>query len=125
MSIKTPAEIAEECALKVVDHHHHNDQIEKGVTNPGIGTLAWCLGERITYETGLVELVTLAIEADRAQRAADLAILTDAASKWATELTAYVIPEANNETLAGYQAERDAIEGVLGRDANDAEGTPA
>lgn len=118
MSYKTPAEIAEECALAIVKTHGQSQEIEPGVKNPGIVTLAWCLGGPIEYETGLVELVARAIEADREQRAADSIVLTDAASKWATELTDYVIPSAGESDAAdakAYQAERDEIQRALGR----------
>lgn len=70
----------------------------------------------IGYERYLPCMVR-AIKADRAQRATDLATLADAASKWATELTDYVIPnchEATDDALH-YEAERDEIQATLGR----------
>lgn len=68
----------------------------------------------------LADLIAEAIEADRAQRAADLQLLADAASKWATELTDYIIPSAENqdepaEVVSAYEDERDEIQAALGR----------
>ena len=68
-----------------------------------------------------------AIEADRVQRSADLTSTADASSKWATELTEYIIPgaEADDEMEAveAHTAERGTIEAALGRylDAKESE----
>ncbi|MBT2484799.1 MULTISPECIES: hypothetical protein [unclassified Microbacterium] len=67
----------------------------------------------------VTQIIAQAIEADRAQRAADLQVLANAASHWATELTEYVIDgsrEAGDaESAEAQEVERDAIQAVLGR----------
>lgn len=91
MTTKTPEQIARETFAKM-----HSQAAEA------------CENEIIAH-------IVTAIEADRAQRAADLDTLADAASKWATELTDYVIPESANDGLREYMAERDEIQAALGR----------
>lgn len=60
-----------------------------------------------------------AVRADRAQRAADLAVLADAAAYWSTELTDYIIPGSEDakdpDSVESQTAERDAIQAALER----------
>lgn len=80
------------------------------------GTIAFAgLGYSPTLHEMERAIVLRAIEADREYRAADLAILADAAAEWSRELTDYIIPEAAGTDRAGYETTRDAIQAALGR----------
>lgn len=74
---------------------------------PGNG---WAVGSN-----EIVPMIVAAIEADRAQRRADLDVLADAAASWATELVDYVIPAASEAEAAEYEAQCDRITAALGR----------
>lgn len=55
------------------------------------------------------------IVADRAQPAADLETLANAASEWARELTDDVIPNAHPDDTDRLEVERNEIQAALGR----------
>lgn len=58
-------------------------------------------------------LITSTIETDRAQLAEALSALVEAARKWSDELAEYIIPAADGEEAAEYQAEKDRIDAAI------------
>lgn len=68
MITKTPEQIAEQAASKVIADNLDNMGEDYNPEGDPIAQLAWELGEGIEYEDGLKQLAAAAIEADRAQR---------------------------------------------------------
>lgn len=113
----TIEQLAEDAADVVLRAHgfYHVEGTEILASN--IETLGWALGERITVEQGLLDLVKAAVAMARAQQAADLAVLVEAAGKWRDELDEYIIPAAKlpteGEESDEYQAEKDRIDAAI------------
>ncbi|WP_336653539.1 MULTISPECIES: hypothetical protein [unclassified Leucobacter] len=113
----TTEQITEHAADCVLRAHGFFNTSGTEILATDIETLGWALGERITYEQGLPDLVKAAIAIERRQHAAPLAVLVEAAGKWRDELDEYIIPAAKIPTAGEesdeYQAEKDRIDAAI------------
>lgn len=65
---RTPEQIAEDAADIVLRVNNYCGGKGAEILATNVETLGWALGEHITYETGLPQLVKAAIATDQAQR---------------------------------------------------------
>lgn len=97
--MKTPEDIAQQIADTLHEH----------------GTIQYVGGEGIPTDAEVYrKIAEHAIQLDREQRAADLAILADAAAEWSAYLTQYA-GDHTAEDRASMEEERDEIQAALGR----------
>lgn len=109
----TTEQLAEDAADVVLRAHGFHDVEGVEILATNIETLGWALGERITVEQGLLDLVKAATAMRGRQLAEPISVLVDAAQKWSDELAEYIIPAAEGEEAAEYQAEKDRVDAAI------------
>lgn len=101
--------IAEDAADCVLRTHGYYSTPDAEILASNIETLGWALGEHITYEQGLPELVSAAVAIARFGNVQALTTLLTAAEKWRNELVENLIPNSPTCEAVRYEAEAEAI----------------
>lgn len=101
--------IAEDAADCVLRTHGYYSTPDAEILASNIETLGWALGEHITYERGLPDLVSAAVAIARVGNLQALTTILAAAEKWRNELIEHIIPNSATSEAVGYEAEAEAI----------------